>query len=98
MQPRPKAPIVLDPFGGAGTVALVANRLQRDAVLIEIKPEYIEMAQRRISDDAPLLADVQILKGGETDGKEAHQETETETGARAGVLSKEGAPAGALVA
>jgi DNA adenine methylase len=31
-------------------------------------------------------------------GKEAHQETETETGARAGVLSKEGAPAGALVA
>jgi tRNA1(Val) A37 N6-methylase TrmN6 len=88
---------VLDPFGGAGTVALVANRLQRDAVLIEIKPEYIEMAQRRISDDAPLLADVQILKGGETDEKEeARQETQAESSTRAGVLSTEGAPAGAL--
>jgi len=93
----PVPAVVLDCFGGAGTVALVANRLQRDAVLIEIKPEYIEMALRRIKDDAPLLADVQILKGGEIYGKEeARQETQAESSTRAGVLSKEGAPAGAL--
>ena len=31
---------VLDPFGGSGTVALVAERLQRDAILIEISDAY----------------------------------------------------------
>ena len=48
----------LDPFGGSGTVGLVADRLQRDAVLIEISPVYAQMARERITDDAPLLADV----------------------------------------
>ena len=48
--------IVLDPFGGSGTVGLVADRLQRSAILIEISPDYAEMARRRIDDDAPLLA------------------------------------------
>ena len=45
----------LDPFAGSGTVGLVADRLQRDAILIEISPEYSEMARRRIADDAGLL-------------------------------------------
>jgi DNA modification methylase len=49
---------VLDPFGGAGTVGLVADRLQRNAILIEMSPEYVEMAQRRIFSDAPLFAKV----------------------------------------
>jgi DNA modification methylase len=35
---------VLDPFGGAGTTGLVADRLQRDAILIELNPEYAEIA------------------------------------------------------
>ena len=43
---------VLDPFAGAGTVGLVADRLGRDAVLIEINPEYAEMARGRIIGDA----------------------------------------------
>ena len=46
---------VLDPFGGSGTVGLVADRLQRSAILIEINGEYAEMARRRIVGDAPLL-------------------------------------------
>ena len=49
---------VLDPFGGSGTVGLVADRLQRDAVLIEINPDYALMAKNRIYDDAPLLVSV----------------------------------------
>lgn len=49
---------VLDPFGGAGTTGLVADRLQRNAVLIELNPTYAEMARRRIHDDAPLLQGV----------------------------------------
>lgn len=47
---------VLDCFGGAGTTGLVADRLQRSAILIELNPEYAAMAQRRIANDAPLFA------------------------------------------
>lgn len=47
---------ILDPFGGAGTTALVADRLQRDAVLIELNPEYAAMARERVRADAGLLA------------------------------------------
>jgi hypothetical protein len=49
---------VLDPFGGSGTVGLVADRMQRHAVLIELNPGYAEMARRRIAGDGPLLANV----------------------------------------
>src|SRR5690606_36978160 len=41
--------IVLDPFAGSGTTLLVAERLGRQAVGIEINPEYVEMAKRRLS-------------------------------------------------
>ena len=49
---------VLDPFGGAGTTGLVADRLQRNAVLIELNPAYAAMSSNRIKDDAPLFAEV----------------------------------------
>ena len=49
---------VLDPFGGAGTTGLVADRLQRSAILIELNPAYAEMARARVTGDAPLFADV----------------------------------------
>jgi DNA modification methylase len=47
---------VLDPFGGAGTTGLVADRLQRNAILIELNPAYAAMAEKRIHNDAPLFA------------------------------------------
>lgn len=53
----PPGGLVLDPFGGAGTTGLVADRLQRHATLIELNPEYAAMARRRIHDDAPLLVE-----------------------------------------
>lgn len=34
----------------------MSDRLQRDAVLIELNPDYAAMAERRIGDDAPLFA------------------------------------------
>ena len=50
---------VLDPFAGTGTTCLVADRLGRDAVGIELSPTYAEMARRRLTDDAgPMFADV----------------------------------------
>lgn len=44
----PKGGLVLDPFGGAGTTALVALRHHRRAALIELNPAYAQMAQARI--------------------------------------------------
>ena len=49
--------VCLDPFAGSGTVGLVADRLGRDAILIEINEGYAELARARIADDAPLLAE-----------------------------------------
>lgn len=49
---------VLDPFGGAGTTGLVADRMGRNAILVELNPEYAALAKRRIQDDAPLFAEV----------------------------------------
>lgn len=40
--------VVLDPFSGAGTVALVASHLGRDYLGVEMNPAYIEMAEQRI--------------------------------------------------
>lgn len=49
---------VLDPFGGAGTTGLMADRLGRNAVLCELNPEYIAIAKSRIEDDAGMFAAV----------------------------------------
>lgn len=56
----PKGGTVLDPFGGAGTTGLVADRLERNALLIELNPEYAEMARKRILGDAPMLTTVEM--------------------------------------
>lgn len=54
----PAGGTVLDPFGGAGTTGLVADKLGRNAILIELNPAYAAMAQRRIHGDCPLFAEV----------------------------------------
>lgn len=48
---------VLDPFAGAGTTGLVADRLGRNFVGFDINPAYVEMARQRIANDAPLFAE-----------------------------------------
>lgn len=47
----PKGGSVLDPFGGAGTTALVADQMQLDATIIELNPNYVHIAARRIEAD-----------------------------------------------
>lgn len=44
----PKGGIVLDPFSGAGTTALVALKLGRKFIGIELNQEYIKIAENRI--------------------------------------------------
>lgn len=45
----PENGIVLDPFMGSGTTAIVAKRLNRRFLGIELNPEYIRLAKQRIS-------------------------------------------------
>jgi len=47
-------------IGGAGTTALVADRLQRDAILIELNPEYAEMAKARLESDFGMFGVVDV--------------------------------------
>jgi DNA modification methylase len=52
---KPVPCTVLDPFCGSGTTGVVALRLGRRFTGIELNPNYIEMARRRIASGAPLL-------------------------------------------
>ena len=54
--------VVLDPFGGAGTTALVADRMQRNAILCELNPAYADMARRRIEREGGMLTEVVMEK------------------------------------
>ena len=40
---------VLDPFAGSGTTLLVATQHHRKAIGIELNPEYVEIAKRRLN-------------------------------------------------
>lgn len=60
----PAGGMVLDPFGGAGTTGLVADRMGRDAILIELNPDYAAMAEARLARDMGLFASVQTDAAG----------------------------------
>jgi DNA modification methylase len=49
---------VLDPFFGGGTTGLVADRLARNCIGIELNPSYVEMARSRLIRDCPLFAEL----------------------------------------
>ena len=48
----PKPALILDPFGGSGTVSVVAEWLGRDSIICEINPEYAEIAKKRIEGES----------------------------------------------
>jgi DNA modification methylase len=52
--------VVLDPFVGSGTTLIAADRLGRDAIGIDLKPQYIDLAAGRTRRDAPLFTDVEV--------------------------------------
>ena len=47
--------VVLDPFGGSGTTGMVAEKHRRNAILIELNPDYIALAEDRRAPMAYLL-------------------------------------------
>lgn len=47
--------IILDPFMGAGTTALVARKLNRNFIGIELNKEYIKIAEKRLKKELGLF-------------------------------------------
>jgi hypothetical protein len=54
---EPQPATCLDPFGGSGTTALVADRLGRNGILIDLKNDYVDMQRDRLMSDAPLFVE-----------------------------------------
>ena len=53
----PENGTILDPFGGSGTTGIVAALNNRNAILIELNPEYIKIAEDRIEKELGLFND-----------------------------------------
>lgn len=56
----PEGGLVLDIFGGAGTVGLVADRLHRNAIMFELNEESAAIATRRLHSDGGMFIDVKV--------------------------------------
>jgi hypothetical protein len=54
----PPGGTVLDPFAGSGTTLLAADLEGFSAIGIEMNPEYVAIARRRVAGDAPLFEEV----------------------------------------
>jgi len=48
--------VVLDPFFGSGTTGIVAARLNRRCIGIELNADYVKLAHRRLAEEVPLFA------------------------------------------
>jgi DNA modification methylase len=52
----PEGGVVLDPFGGSGTTGIVAQSLNRQAILIELNKDYINIAKKRINKELGMFS------------------------------------------
>ena len=48
--------VVLDPFGGSGTTGIVAKSLNRQAILIELNKDYINIVNKRIDKELGMFS------------------------------------------
>lgn len=48
--------IVLDMFAGSGTTLVVAKKLKKDFIGIELNPEYVKIAKRRLASVCTIVA------------------------------------------
>lgn len=65
----PPGGTVLDPFGGAGTTAVVAEGSGRNSVLVELNPDYVGIAERRIRKRFGMMLDLTVDVSGENRGE-----------------------------
>jgi len=55
-----KGDTILDPFSGAGTTGVVAEKLNRKYIGIELNPKYVKMSDDRIWNVQPLFAGLEL--------------------------------------
>jgi hypothetical protein len=64
--PEPTDPtrpaVVLDPFGGTGTVALMAKALGRQAHHVDLSRDYCKLAKWRVTDPGEMARAMQVEK------------------------------------
>jgi DNA modification methylase len=61
--PAPTRPaVVLDPFGGTGTTALVAHALGRHGISVDMSADYCRLAEWRTTDPGQLAAALEVEK------------------------------------
>lgn len=72
--------LVCDPFSGAATTLMTANRLGRDAIGIEISDKFKDIGERRVVNDAPLfyLPGMEVTDAKESSRSEAESEGDIE--------------------
>lgn len=58
----PEEGTVLDPFGGSGTTAQVATQLNRNAVLCELNPEFVKIAEKRLYDSLGMFLKLDVSR------------------------------------
>jgi DNA modification methylase len=58
-----KPGVVIDPFFGAGTTGIVAERLRRDWIGIELNPRYANIARERLEDERERQSATAHLRG-----------------------------------
>ena len=55
--------IILDPFLGSGTTCEVAQKLHRNSIGIDILPQYVELAKKKVSPVEVLLLEKKAKYG-----------------------------------
>lgn len=69
----PEGGTVLDPFGGSGTTGQIADGHNRNAILCELNPEYIEISKKRLGVGTDLFSEVEIKHERESKTKDKIQ-------------------------
>ena len=57
----PEGGVVLDPFGGSGTTAQVADGFNRDAILCELSQDYVDIMKRRLDIGQDMFTEMEII-------------------------------------
>ena len=58
----PEGGVVLDPFGGSGTTAQVADGFNRDSILCELSQDYVDIMKRRLDIGQDMFTEMEIIE------------------------------------
>ena len=68
---------ILDPFCGSGTTLLVARKLGRHSIGVELSPEYAKMSRKRLDEYAPLFSTTNSGAAADMSAERCHRKATT---------------------